>query len=206
MAKLNTVALVAAGLTAVSAQTFQRLGSCPDLGCVIPPDQSDFLPGQNFDLRVEVHAPETGFESFNDGKPDEKFEVTIAKKGGETSSLEDFFERQEKPELEKWNFSWYEDLYAEDNKEETKVNVASKIWRRLAIYEPGEYEVTLSYYGNKTTTANWTVRPLATEKKAKNIIFFIGMSASGALNRIKLTKANRRWHDHQHGKDPSCED
>jgi hypothetical protein len=173
MAKLNAVALVAAA-AAVSAQTFQRLGSCPDLGCVIPPDQSDFLPGQNFDLRVEVHAPESGFESFNDGKPDEDFSVTIAKKGGESSTLDEFFERKESPELEKWSFSWFEDLYAEDANEKTPVNVASKVWRRLAIYEPGEYEVTLKYYGNKTTTANWTVRPLATEKKAKNIIFFIG--------------------------------
>lgn len=177
MAILNTVALVAAGLSVVSAQTFQRLGSCPDLGCVIPPDQSDFLPGQFFDLRVEVHAPESGFESFNDGKPDEDFSVTITKKGGESASIEEFFDLKDEPELEKWNFSWFEDLYAEDANEKTKVNVASKAWRRLAIYEPGEYDVVLNYYNGKKTTATWTVRPLATEKKAKNIIFFIGMSA-----------------------------
>ncbi|CRK18404.1 hypothetical protein BN1723_011567 [Verticillium longisporum] len=174
MAKLNILALAAAGLSAVSAQTFQRLGSCPDLGCVLPPDQSDFLPGQFFDLRVEVHAPINGSEAFNKGVPDEDFSVTITKEGGETKSLEEFFKIDKEPKLESWTFHWYEDLYAEDAKESSAVNVASKVWRRVAIYEPGNYEVSLSYYGDKKTTANWVVRPLATEKKAKNIIFFIG--------------------------------
>lgn len=28
-------------LPSTQGQTFQRLGSCPDLGCILPPDQSD---------------------------------------------------------------------------------------------------------------------------------------------------------------------
>jgi hypothetical protein len=58
-----------------SAQTFQRLGACPSklfitqplpvfwltprkaLGCVLPPDQTDFLAGQYFDIRLEVCPP-----------------------------------------------------------------------------------------------------------------------------------------------------
>ncbi len=53
----NFAAALAAAtlLPGVAAQTFQRLGACPDLGCVLPPDQSEFLPGQFFDLRVEVY-------------------------------------------------------------------------------------------------------------------------------------------------------
>ncbi len=39
VSKLSTVAVVAAAFSAVSAQTFQRLGTCPDLGCILPPDQ-----------------------------------------------------------------------------------------------------------------------------------------------------------------------
>ncbi|TEA22273.1 Alkaline phosphatase H [Colletotrichum sidae] len=174
MAKLSPLAvLLAASLSLVSAQTYQRLGTCPDLGCVLPPDQSDFLPGQAFDLRVEVHAPVNGSEAFNEGVPDEAFTVTIAKEGAAAKSLTDFFGLEE-PALEKWSFEWYEDLYAEDAKNKSVVNVASKIWRHIALYEPGEYKVTLAYYDGKTTTANWVVRPLATEKKAKNVIFFIG--------------------------------
>ncbi|KAI1871705.1 hypothetical protein JX265_005691 [Neoarthrinium moseri] len=173
LGKLNSLALLAASLSVVSAQYYQRLGTCPKLGCVLPPDQQDFLPGQYFDLRLEVHAPVNGSEAFNSGVPDEKFTVTIAKEGGEAKSVAEFFSLDE-PEIEKWTFHWYEDLYAEDAKTPTFVNVASKIYRRIALYEPGNYQVKLTYYNGETTTADWVVRPLATAKKAKNVILFIG--------------------------------
>lgn len=105
--------------------------------------------------------------------PDEKFTVTIAKEDGAAEDVAKFFKLDE-PQMEKWTFKWYEDLYAEDAKQASVVNVASKIYRRLALYEPGKYTVTLNYYGGQTTTAEWVVRPLATQKKAKNIILFIG--------------------------------
>lgn len=175
MAKLKLIAALAASLPAVVvAQTFQRLGSCPTLGCILPPDQQDFLPGQQFDIRFEVHAPVNGSEAFNDGVPDKEFTVTIEKEGGGSAqSVASFFELQEPP-VEKWDFSWFEDLFAEEAKNATVVNVASKVYRRVALYEPGEYTVTLNYYGEKKTVAQWTVRPLATVKRAKNVIFFIG--------------------------------
>ncbi|KAK8040773.1 alkaline phosphatase-like protein [Apiospora phragmitis] len=173
MARLNTLAVLAASLTAVSGQYYQRLGTCPTLGCVLPPDQQDFLPGQYFDLRFEVHAPVNGSEAFNNGVPDEKFTVTISKEGGAVEDVAKFFKLEE-PKIEKWSFKWYEDLYAEDAKQASVVNVASKIYRRLALYEPGKYTVTLNYYDGQKTTAEWVVRPLATQKKAKNIILFIG--------------------------------
>jgi hypothetical protein len=176
--KLNAAALcVAASLSAVSAQTFQRLGTCPDLGCVLPPDAQDFLPGQEFDIRFEVHAPKNGSEAFNNGVPDDKFTATIAKDGHghreKAKSIAEFFKVAE-PKLETWTFSWFEDLFAKDAGTPSVVNVASKAYRRVALYEPGDYTVTLKYYNGKTTTAKWTVRPLATKKKAKNVIFFIG--------------------------------
>lgn len=169
LVKLTLAALVAS----VTAQTFQRLGTCPTLGCLLPPDQSDFLPGQLFDLRVEVHAPVNGSEAAHDGKPDEKFKVTIAKGDGKPRDFAEAFSIKE-PELEKWDFQWYEDLFAEDEGKASVVNVASKAYRKLALYEPGTYTITLSYFGGETTTAKWTVRPLKKEKKAKNVIFFIG--------------------------------
>ncbi|KAF3056284.1 Alkaline phosphatase H [Daldinia childiae] len=173
MGKLSFLVVGAVAFSAVTAQTFKRLGACPDLGCVLPPDQSDFLPGQYFDLRLEVHAPVNGSEAFNNGEPDEKFSVTINKEGGESKTIAEFFDVAE-PELEKWDFSWHEDLFAKDAGTPSIVNVASKIYRQLAIYEPGNYVVTLNYYDGQKTTANWVVRPLATQKKAKNVILFIG--------------------------------
>ncbi len=106
--------------------------------------------------------------------PDDTFIVTIAKEGGAAENLTSFFNISE-PALEKWKFSWYEDLFAQDAKNASVVNVASKIYRRVALYEPGNYVVTLSAYnGAKVTKATWTVRPLATAKRAKNVILFIG--------------------------------
>lgn len=167
------VAIAAAFFSRASAQHFQRLGTCPTLGCILPPDQQDFLPGQEFDIRFEVHAPVNGSEAFNGGVPDEAFTVTISKADATAQSVADFFGREE-PQLEKWTFSWYEDLFAQEAGNKTVVNVASKIYRRVALYEPGDYTVTLNYYGGEATVASWTVRPLAQEKKAKNVILFIG--------------------------------
>ncbi|KAH8893383.1 alkaline phosphatase [Thozetella sp. PMI_491] len=174
MLSKSSLAVLAAALSAVSAQTFQRLGTCPTLGCVLPPDQQDFLPGQQFDIRFEVHAPVNGSEAFNGGVPDEKFTATIAKDGGAAQSIAQYFNRTSEPAIEKWTFSWWEDLFAQDAKNASVVNVASKIYRRVALYEPGTYTVTLNYFSGKTTTATWVVRPIAKVKKAKNVIFFIG--------------------------------
>lgn len=175
LVKFNSAAalVAAAAIAQVSAQTFQRLGGCPDLGCVLPPDQSDFLPGQLFDLRVEVHAPVNGSEAAHGGKPDEKFKVTIAKEGQQPQEFAKAFKLAE-PQLEKWTFSWFEDLFAEDAKKPSVVNVAAKAYRSIALYEPGKYTVTLDYYNGSKTTANWVVRDIAKERKAKNVIFFIG--------------------------------
>ncbi|KKA27853.1 hypothetical protein TD95_003237 [Thielaviopsis punctulata] len=173
MAKLTSLALLASAATLGAAQTFQRLGTCPKLGCVLPPDQSDFLPGQLFDLRVEVHAPVNGSEAFNNGVPDDNFTVTIGKVGEPPKSITEFFSVHD-PEMEKWEFGWYEDRFAEDAGSKSMVNVASKIYRHISITEPGEYEVTLTYYNGETTVANWLVRPISAKRKAKNVIFFIG--------------------------------
>ncbi|RDA85076.1 hypothetical protein CP532_3122 [Ophiocordyceps camponoti-leonardi (nom. inval.)] len=155
-----------------SASTFQRLGACPSLGCLLPPDRSDFLAGQLFDLRVEVHAPVNGSEAAHGGIPDEAFTVTISAGGAPPRPLGDFFQVKE-PHVEKWQFQWYEDLFAVDSQTPSVVNVASKAYRSLAMNEPGTYEVMLSYYGGEETKAQWTVRPRA-DKKAKNVILFIG--------------------------------
>lgn len=61
--KTSAAAILAASFAAiVSGQTFQRLGTCPTLGCIIPPDAQDFLAGQYFDIRIEIHAPVNGSE------------------------------------------------------------------------------------------------------------------------------------------------
>jgi len=180
MSTLLRFAVTAVALSAlgVNAQTFQRLGTCPTLGCVFPPDQADFLPGQNFDIRVEVHAPVNGSEAFNNGVPDEKFTLVIQREKGRSEPVTSFFDRKE-PVLEKWTFNYFEDLIAKKAGKPTAVNVASKIYRQVALYTPGVYTATLKYYGKQTTIAHWTVREPVTDPKrhkAKNVLFFIGES------------------------------
>lgn len=72
----------------------------------MPPDQQDFLAGQFFDIRVEVHAPVNGSEATN-GMPDEDFTLTISK-AGETASTASKFFKSDEPKLETWDFSYYE--------------------------------------------------------------------------------------------------
>ncbi|CZT00914.1 probable pho-2 alkaline phosphatase [Rhynchosporium agropyri] len=173
MVSVSRIALIISSIASfTAAQTFQRLGACPTLGCVLPPDQTDFLAGQYFDIRLEVHAPVNGSEA-NGGIPDPNFSFTIAKKGGAAQAATTFF-KQPEPALERWNFTWFEDLFAQDAKTPSVVRVTSKAYRRVALYEPGEYVATLSYYNGTKTVANWLVRPLQEQKKAKNVILFIG--------------------------------
>lgn len=94
-ATLKLFAFAAASFPAVHAQYFQRLGTCPTLGCILPPDQQDFLPGQEFDIRFEVHAPVNGSEA-NGGEPDKDFTVSIAKgSNGTATSIAEYFDLEE---------------------------------------------------------------------------------------------------------------
>ncbi|OAP61479.1 hypothetical protein AYL99_03682 [Fonsecaea erecta] len=158
-----------------AAQTFQRLGTCPTLGCIIPPDQADFLPGQRFDIRAEVHAPLNGSEAIRGyTTPDPNFTLTIEREDGVAQPVSAFFNLTE-PKLETWNFTWYEDLFAQAAKTPSQVKVASKAWRNVALYEPGQYIATLKYRnGSQTTIANWTVRDISPRQRAKNVVMFIG--------------------------------
>lgn len=52
--------------------------------------------------------------------------------------------------------------------------MTAKAYRRVALYEPGRYTATLTYNNGSITTASWLVRDLATVRRTKNIILFIG--------------------------------
>ncbi|EXJ91971.1 hypothetical protein A1O3_00521 [Capronia epimyces CBS 606.96] len=171
---LKATLAIAAFCAQCAAQTYQRLGGCPTLGCILPPDQVDFLPGQYFDIRVEVHAPLNGSEVIPGyTTPDTNFTLTIEKEGQAAKPAAAFFNIPE-PTLETWNFTWYEDLFAKAAHTPSQVKVAAKAYRRVALYEPGQYIATLKYRDSSTTYANWTVRDITPARKAKNVVMFIG--------------------------------
>lgn len=139
------------------------------------PYRVDFLAGSYFDIRLEVHAPVNGSEQNpgQRGVPDPNFTFTIAKKGASPKNASTFFGVPE-PQLERWNFTWFEDLFARDAKTPSLVQVAAKAYRKVALYEPGEYVATLTYYNGAQTQATWLVRELAQKRKTKNVVLFIG--------------------------------
>lgn len=68
--------------------------------------RADFLAGQYFDIRLEVHAPQNGSEAI--GLPaDEAFTFTIAKGDGEAKPVTEFFSIEE-AKLENWTFTYFE--------------------------------------------------------------------------------------------------
>ncbi|KAF9042642.1 alkaline phosphatase [Hymenopellis radicata] len=171
--KIASLLLGASTFGWVAAQTFTRLGTCPTLGCVFPPDQASFLPGQYFDIRLEVHAPVNGSEAFNGGVVDEDFTFCIQVGDGECQDAETFFQVSE-PEVTTYNFTWFEDLFAKTAKSPSIVNVAAKSYRALSLTNPGQYKAILNYYDNRQTVATWFVRETPKEPVAKNVLFFIG--------------------------------
>ncbi|KAI9872582.1 MAG: hypothetical protein M1823_008135, partial [Watsoniomyces obsoletus] len=87
-------------------------------------------------------------------------------------------------------------LFAEAADTPTVVRVASKVYRRVALYEPGNYIATLDYQNGEQTYANWTVRDIANERKAKNVVFFIG----DGMTTNMITAARLIGHQSVNGK------
>lgn len=106
-------------------------------------------------------------------EPDQNFTFTIAKQGRSPVPAAQFFGVAE-PKLETWNFTWFEDLFAQAAYTPSQVKVAAKAYRKVALYEPGEYTATLNYRNGSKTVANWTVHDINDNRGAKNLILFIG--------------------------------
>ncbi|KAJ9090107.1 hypothetical protein DSO57_1005844 [Entomophthora muscae] len=144
--------------------------TCPGAACVFPVDGAEFLTGARFDIRIEMHGEQT--------VPDDSFSVTIAKAGAPETELGTFF-NLERPKLETWDFSYAKDgadYYRALEGERSvliPVKVASRIWRRAAFKEPGNYIVTTTYSGGKRHQVEWIVRGASCQRLARNAILFI---------------------------------
>ncbi|KAL8938988.1 MAG: hypothetical protein Q9211_002948 [Gyalolechia sp. 1 TL-2023] len=188
--------------------------------------RTDFLAGQYFDIRLEVHAPVNGSQATGRSTPDTNFTFTITKEGGSPQNAASYFKKSE-PALERWNFTWYEgnsialfrklaslalhmltldgtDFFARDADTPSLVNVASKVYRRVALYQPGEYTATLTYNNGQKTSASWLVRDLATARKTKNIILFIGIVSTAFI--ADATPAALTAHTAERGQYPHVVD
>lgn len=159
--------------SSISSRRTQILGQQP-LAFVRPPLLTLPEVGQYFDIRLEVHAPQNGSQVVPGyTTPDTDFTFTIAKEGEEPVPVTQFFDAQEAA-VERWNFTWYEDLFAQAAERPSVVEVAAKAYRKLQLTEPGDYVATLTYMNGSTTTANWNVKDVPSKRRAKNVILFVG--------------------------------
>ncbi|KAI9276849.1 alkaline-phosphatase-like protein [Phascolomyces articulosus] len=172
---------------------YPRLGACPDEhSCIFPPDLSQFLPGSFFDLRVELHAYDVSNVTATP-EPYENFKTTVRKDNGKWVDIDKFFDYEETPALENWDFEWVNSIEAAVSKEVDPVNVAvtSRIWRKLKFDKPGTYDVSVQYGPKEGYTVRYTVieKP---KKKAKNAILFIADGCN--VGMITAARALARKH------------
>ncbi|CEP08239.1 hypothetical protein [Parasitella parasitica] len=182
---------------------FPRLGACPDPhACIFPPDVSTFIPGAYFDIRVELHAYDK-----DTSKPTppayKEFKTTIRKGNGKWYDINDYFKIKSQPKIENWDFNWVDSIdtmYAEllnNTNKPVNINVASRIWRKLRLTEPGEYEVKVQYGPKSSYSAKYlVVEPKKPKRKAKNVILFI----SDGTNVGMVTAARALARKHTSGK------
>lgn len=98
--------------------------------------------------------------------------------------------------MDSYNFTYYEDLFARDGGNATLVNVLSKSYRHVTLYNPGDYVARLTYNGNMQTVAHWTVMPICEAPPAKNVILFVGDGMTSSM----LTAARLLGHKSINGK------
>lgn len=130
--------------------------------------RSQFIPGAYFDLRVELHAYDKN-TSNPTPEPYTNFKTLVRKDNGKWKDADEFFQFDETPALEKWNFSWIDSIetaYAEALNSSAKpidVAVTARIWRKLKFDEPGTYEVAVQYGPKDSYIVRYTVIEVSTE-------------------------------------------
>jgi alkaline phosphatase len=157
------IAALAIGAVVISAFPAAAQEAAPPV-LILPADRADFLAGQTFDLRVEVHA---------DALPDD-FAVTI--NGTPAAEL---LGAEGTPET--WTFG----------DEAAPTPAQSVVWRDVTIDTPGEVVVEVTA-GGETTTADWEIHPGHPAAGAKNVILFIadGMSVPAITAARVASKGN----------------
>ncbi len=125
---------------------------------ILPIDQANFLPGQKFDVQIEVWA---------DTLPSD-FAVKI--NGKDASDM-----LGSKPKSENWKFDAAKGnatTYTYRKGLSGMITSQATTWRGVSLSDAGDYKIDVTANG-ATTSATWTVRKIG-EGKAKNVIFFLG--------------------------------
>lgn len=158
-----TLAVSALPLNSAAAAPVNQ-AAAPNI-LILPIDQANFLPGQKFDVQIEVWA---------DTLPSD-FAVKV---NGKDAS--DMF--GSKPVSSNWQFDASKGnalTYTYRTGLSGKITSQATTWRQVSIATPGDYKIEVTA-GGSTKAATWTVRDVGTGK-AKNIIFFLGDGMATAM-------------------------
>ena len=109
-------------------------------------------------MRVELHAYDTSSKNVT-VQPYENFKTTVRKDNGKWVDIDKFFDFEETPALENWEFEWANTIEAVVSEDVDPVNVAvtSRIWRKLKFDKPGTYDVSVQYGPKEGYTVRYTV-------------------------------------------------
>ncbi|KAJ3127526.1 hypothetical protein HK098_006204 [Nowakowskiella sp. JEL0407] len=187
------VALFVALIAYVSAQTikwdhpsvpafgqFNRNRASPRNSSIAlqPVDGAELLVGQRFDLSIEIDDASA--------TPDaSKVSATINDKDIKSYFGREFVKQD-------WTFSYSTDAAAAANGTKVKVNASRVSLRGVFFNATGTYNLVVSS-GSSKLNATWVVRGYAGDKKAKNLVLFIGdgmapsmISAARYLSRATI--------------------
>lgn len=142
---------------------FNRYRAAPrgSLLSLVPVDYAEFLPGQRFDISIEMHKVAAGsvppsmdgLKAVINGKP-----------------LEQHFGKSF--QAESWEFQYHVDAQAMYAKQATNVTVSRFALRSVSIAEPGEYRLQITL-GTEIVEATWIIREIS-PRIVQNIVLFIG--------------------------------
>lgn len=173
---LGIAMLLLSGIVSMPATGVARAEDAPPV-LILPIDQAEFLPGQAFDMQVEVWAETLPAD----------FAVTINGK-----DVSEVFGSQ--PITSTWQF----DAASTSNNAATytsrlgltgAITATAATWPNVALQDSGAYTVAVTAGGN-TTTVNWTV-PEVGAGEAKNIVLFVGDGMSnGVRTATRLVSRN----------------
>lgn len=141
---------------------------------LVPVDGAEFIPGQYFDISIELHSV---------GKRDQFPSLKDLKATINGMPLETFFPKQYSP-VDTWNFDHFVDMEARINKNVTPVAVSRLALRSVQIPKAGSYKVELSI-GKEKVVADWTVREVQ-PASLKNLVLFIGDGMAVGITRLYL--------------------
>eukprot|EP00842_Homolaphlyctis_polyrhiza_P002015 jgi/Hompol1/2814/HPOL_006209-RA len=137
---------------------------------VVPVDGAEFIPGQYFDIGIELHSVGAAAAVANATYPAIP-DISGLKATINGQDLATFFKSQYTAP-ENWTQYYLADAPSRDAGIIVPFSAARQALRSIQITTPGTYNVVVSS-GDQTAQATWTVREVSA-RTVKNLVLFIG--------------------------------